>query len=493
VTNGNGYPPGSLPDTPYATPIPADQLARAYRDVIGGTDPSRIPQDDPAFQAPRDPLKSSVVKQMPGLVYRDLPLICIQNSWTVAATRNALQSHMQGIFELSGQLVDAILGDDRVQATLGSRISGLFGREVKHTPADDSDEARACCDAWEAHWPEFISSYAVPELHVYAIMMGWSAGQILWDTTGPVWKPYARPWHPRFSFYHWPARKYVAISQDGLLPILAGDGKWTLHTPFGAYRGWVRGALRAIAEPWLIRHFAIRDWARYSEVHGLPTRIGYTPAAADPGERALFEQSLANLGNDSAMLIPRGVDAQNGYDYELREAGAGNWEAFPGLIDRCDMSIVLALLFQNLTTEVQGGSFAATTAHMDIREQGLEGDNFGWMRTLHRDFQRPFAYLNFGNADLAPTSSFDVQSRARYKDNGTVLQQFATAVSQLRTAGISFDDPDAVRKFAADRLGLVDLPSYTIKEPVQVEATKAAPKASPSSDGPEAPAKPGDE
>jgi phage gp29-like protein len=485
ASNGNGsYPAGSIADTPFATPIPAEQLAQAYRDAVGGVDPDRIPRNDEAFQPPHDPLAGSTIKRDPRLVYRDLPLVVVQNSWTVEATRAALATHMQGIFELSGQLVDSILGDDRVQATLGSRISGLFGRDVRHTPADDSDEARECCDAWEKHWPEFASSYALPESHAYAILMGWSTGQILWDTAGEVWKPYARPWHPRFTYYHWPARKYVAISQDGTLPITPGDGRWFLHAPFGQYRGWVRGAIRAVAEPWLIRHFAIRDWARYSEVHGLPTRIGYTPAAADPGERAKFETSLANLGSESAMLIPRGVDAQNGYDYELREASAGNWEAFPGLIDRCDMSIVLSLLFQNLTTEVQGGSFAATTAHMDIREQGLEADNFGWLRTLHRDFQRPFAYLNFGDAALAPTTCWDVQSRARYKDNGAVFQQFATALGALRTAGIVFDNPDAIRTFAAERLGLVDLPSYTIKDP------PAAPAATPSAKPPDAPKEP---
>ncbi len=470
--NGNGYPKGSLPASPFATPIPADQLARAYRDVVGGTDPQRIPLDDPAFQPPTDPLRSTPLRKSPNVVYRELPIITIQNSWTVQATRQALQAHLEGIFELSGQLVDSMLGDDRVQATLGSRISGLFGREVKHTPANDSDGARECCEAWEKHWPDFASSYALPESHAYSIFMGWVPGQILWDTSAELWKPYARPWHPRYTFYHWPARKYVAISQDGLLPIIPGDGKWYLHAPFGAYRGWIRGALRAIAEPWLIRHFAIRDWARYSEVHGLPTRIGYTPAAADPGERAMFENSLTSLGSDSAMLIPRGVDGQNGYDYELREASAGNWEAFPGLIDRCDMSIVLALMFQNLTTEVEGGAFAATKAHMDIREQGLQADNAAWSHTLHRDFQRPFAYLNFGDPSLAPTTEWDVAPLERYKANATAFQQFGGAMAALAQGGIKFKDSSAVRAFASTEFGVRNMPDFDVAAPPQVQSTK---------------------
>ncbi len=467
----SGYPAGSLPDTPYATPIPVEQVGRAIQRSVGSTDPNAIPRNDPAFQPPTDPL-TDPYRTRPGIVFRDLPIITIQNSWTVAGVRAALQAHMEGIFELSGQLVDSMLGDDRVQATLGSRISGLFGREVQHTPPDDSSAARECLDAWSDHWPAFASSYAMPESQAYSIFMGWMPGQLLWDTGGKIWKPYARPWHPRFTFYHWPARKYVAISQDGLIPITAGDGKWYLHAPYGSYRGWLRGAVRSVAEPWLIRHFAMRDWARYSEVHGLPTRIGYTPASADPGERAKFEASIANLGSDSAMLIPRGIEPNQGYDYELREAAAGNWEAFPGLIDRCDMSIVLAIMFQNLTTEVQGGAFAAAKAHMDIREQGLQWDNAAWSQTVYRDFARPFAYLNFGDAELAPRTTWDVAPLSRYADNAEAFQKFGQAFNQMRLAGAKFKDAGEVRRFAKKEFGLLHFPDFEMVDPTQVQARK---------------------
>lgn len=492
MTTPGQYPAGSLPASPYATPIPADQLAAQVRQASGGTSPDRIPANDPAFQPPGDPLAGSIINKRPSVVYRDIPLVTIQNAWTVDATRAALLAHMQGQFELSAQLVDSIFGDDRVHATLGSRITGLFGREVRHKPANDSAAARECCDAWAEHWNDFASSYALPESHRYGIFMGFAPGQILWDTSGDVWKPYARPWHPRFTYYHWPLRRFMAISLDGQLPIEPGDGKWYLHAPYGSYRGWINGAVRAVAEPWLIRHFAIRDWARYSEVHGLPTRIGYVPAVSDPTERATFETSIANLGSDSSMLIPRGVDGQanNGYDYQLREAAAGNWEAFPGLIDRCDMSIVLALMFQNLTTEVEGGAFAATKAHMDIREQGLQADNTAWSRTLHRDFQRPFAYLNFGDPALAPVTDWDVAPLDRYASNAGKFAQVGQALSAIRTAGVKFTTPDELRKFIATTFGLLDMPTFKIVDEdiarVTSSTTKSedAPAPGKESDGP---------
>ena len=348
-SDGGGPPEGSFADAPGVQSIPVAPNPVRTPPFDAGT---IVRTDDPAFQPPHDPTDATT-RVRAHLVYRDLPIVQIQNAWSVDQARGALYSHMMGQFEWSAQLFDSILGDDRVVATLGSRISGLFGREVRFKPANDSDAAREVADAWRAWWPRLCGDAAMTEMHTYGIGMGFAPGQLVWDTTKPVWGPYIRPWHPRFTYYHWTDRQYKALSQDGQIAITPGDGKWILHAPWGAYRGWIRGAIRAITEPWLLRHFAFRDMARFSEVHGMPTRVGKVPAVGDPVERAAFEESLSRLGSETTMIVPHGVDGQSdtGYDYSLVEAKDTAWESFPGLIDRCDMAIVLALLFQNLTTE----------------------------------------------------------------------------------------------------------------------------------------------
>lgn len=475
-----GPPKGSPMDSPWTgapipqgdstkRPIPADEVRQRIERITGSTNNS-LTRNDPGFQNPSDALDAGT-RARSSIVYRDVPIVTIQNSWTVPEVRTALWSHMSGIFEMSGQLMDSMLGDDRVQATLGSRVSGLFGREVRVVPANDSRAAREVADAWEEHIPAFISSYAIPESHVSSIFMGFGPGQILWDTSDPKvpFRPHARPWHPRYTWFDWVSRHYIAISQDGNLPIIPGDGKWYLNAPFGTYRGFVRGAVRAVAEPWLIRHWAIRDWARFSEVHGLPTRVGYTPSTADPGERSQFEQRIAMLGSEPTLLIPRGVDKESkdtGYGYELVEADSRSWEAFPGLRDHCDMAIVLALMFQNLTTEVSGGAFAATKSHMDIRQQGIQQDNSSWKSTIHRDFARPFAFLNFGDASLAPMTSWDITARDDYANNAKQFQAFGTAVETLRRGGIKFKSVEELRSFAQRKMNLGIFPDFEITEPV---------------------------
>jgi hypothetical protein len=277
-----------------------------------------------------------------------------------------------------------------------------------------------------------------------------------------------RPWHPRYTYYNWDLRRFVALAQGAAVAIEPGDGKWVLHAAKSSARPWIFGAIRAIAEPWMLRHFAFRDMARFSEVHGIPTRIGKVPAVCDPTERAQFETSIASLGSNTAMILPQAVDALDGggYDYSLVEARDTAWESFPGLIDRCDMAIVLALLFQNLTTEVTGGSFAATSSHMDIRQSGLQGDDAAWRNTIYHQIARPFAYLNFGDADLAPWSWRDVEPRADLEGNAKQFQQFGTAIEVLARGGVKFKDTEELRAFAAKAFGLNGLPDFSIGDPI---------------------------
>jgi hypothetical protein len=465
VDSGSGPPKGSISDSPYAQQIRPGNLPGVINEHLGGA--ATIALNDPAFQPPTDPLKGTS-KEQTRLVYRDLPLIETLTEWTVPQMRAAVRAHMWGIFEGSGQLVDAVIGDDRVQATLGSRISGLFGREVRFRPADDSMAARECMDAWAKAWPMFATAAAMTEMQAYTILMGWEPAQLTWGPVGEIeYCPYLKPWHPRYTYYHWPLRRFIALSQDGQLPIMPGNGKWLLHAPYGEYRGWIRGAIRAVAEPWLMRHWALRDWARFSEVHGLPVKKGKVPASADVVQRDAFAAALSQLATETTIMVSQGNDGVNSYDFELVEAKDTAWESFPGLRDHCDMAIVLAIKFANLTTEIKsGGSYAASKSHEGVDEKTSQFDNAAWRWTIWQQVARPFAWLNFGDPDLAPITDHDVTPREEYTHNAKQFQQFGTAVEVLRRGGVKFRDTEELRAFCRDKFGLDGLPDFEIVDPM---------------------------
>jgi hypothetical protein len=462
---GYGPPPGKPSGTARqgGGSVTFDQLAKQY---MSGLD---VDTDDIAHRKPIDTTDSNT-RARAKLVYRDVPLVTVQNTWSVPEARGAMYAHLIGQFYASGQLCDSILGDDRVTATLNARATALFGRESRFKAADDSAAAKECLDAWEKWWPRLIGTSALRETSDYGTMMGFAHDQVLWHrkVSGLDYAPELRPWHPVFTYYDWDRRCYMAIGSDGVIPIVGGNGKWLEFTPFGGYRGWMRGAMRPVVEPWMLRHFGFRDMARFGEVHGNPTRKGIVPIVGDPIERQNFETALAGLGADAALIVPGGVDGQDGqgYDYELVEATSQAWKVHPAQIDRCDMAIVLAILMVNLTTEVGEGSLAASKTHAAKENAGTQFDNMAWKHCLYTQLARPFAYLNFGNADLAPWTWWDVTPIEQYTSNADQFLKFSQGLLALRQGGIEFSDPDEVQEWASKTLGLPGLPKFTVKEPV---------------------------
>jgi hypothetical protein len=130
------------------------------------------------------------------------------------------------------------------------------------------------------------------------------------------------------------------------------------------------------------------------------------------------------------------------------------------------MSIVLAILFQNLTTEVTGGSQAAMSGHMDIRQGGLSFDNQSWRTTIHNQIAKPYAYLNFGDPDLAPWTDWDVRAKDDYAHNAAQFSAVGTAIEVLRRGGVQFDDEEELRKWCGETFGLRDMPKIKFVEPV---------------------------
>ena len=451
--------------SPQASP------AQLLVDALGRTIP---PRDDVAFQPPTDPLKGIKeveLRARASVIHRDIPIPTISTSWTVNDVRGAIGDLAIGLFDTPSQLVDAVTGDSRVQAGLASRNGGLLGREVDfQVPRRyrDSAAAQECLDAFRDAWPTMGAEPILAEIQTWANMLGFGPAQLLWDLSGEYAIPHPRPWHPRYVYYHWLFRCYVAVTLDGQTPILPGNGQWILHAPHGEYRGWMRAAVRAIAPWWLARNFALRDWARYSERHGMPIIKAITPAAGDPVEIQRFRSDLSSLGQETCVQLPQGNDKQFSYDVQLLEASDSAWQGFAELIGACDREITLALLAQNLTTEVKEGSYAAARVHADVRQALLEADARSLSDTIYRQLSRPFAAMNFGDPDLAPRVIWSVQP---YEDNLTAVQtllQFAQAIYTLRNSGKQVADVERLARDFGIRLG--QLEDVT---PLQ-EATRAA-------------------
>jgi phage gp29-like protein len=425
-------------------------------DVLGKPIP---PSNDPAWQPPTDPLTKVNVEAQAKVVHREIPNVSVSTGWDVPQARRALNDLVVGSFGGPAQLADNVMfADSRVQSALASRLS-IFGRPVDfRLPPGyrDSSAARECRDAFIDAWPTMAAEPALAELQRWAIMLGFGVAQLLWDTGGEYAIPHPLVWHPRFTYYHWMFRCYVAISLDGQEPIIPGNASWMLHTLNGAdrdgYRSWMRGAVSAITPWWLARAYALRDWARYSERHGLPMLKAKTPAVGDPDAQANFRAQLARLGQETVLHLPQNPPPALSYDVELMEAKDTAHEGFRMLIEQSNSEITLAILAQTLTTSMPaegGSSYAAARVHADVRQGLLESDARALSGTIYWQLARPFAAMNFGNPDLAPRVVWDVTPYEDAKTKALTFMQLAQALNYMRVSGFKLSPEDTRRMITA--------------------------------------------
>jgi phage gp29-like protein len=469
-TNGGGWNNGPQPSNGQ-TGVLRGAGGNTLYDQFGNWLP---PTNDPAFQPPGNPLRDvGAAKARARVINREIPDVVVETGWSPGTIRAALMDLVVGLFDRPSQLHESIMSDSRVQSAMKSRSGGLLGRAIRFKIPKrfkDDDRAIECHAAWERHWPSMHAEPALLQLLETAHSLGFSYSQILWDTSRRIWKPYLVPFNARYCYYHWTLRTHVAVTLDGQLPITGGDAHWVLHAPYGSYRGWMFGALRSIAQWYLARNYALRDWARYCERHGFPIPLADTPFGADPQDIAAYQAQLANLGQESVMQLPGSVDVNKYGKYDLRylEPTDDNWQAFKALIEQCNDEITLSLLAQNLTTQVKEGSFAAARVHADVRQALLEADARALAKTLYVQVARPFAAINFGDANLAPEITWDVRPPEDLKTKAETFESFTVGLAQLRNSGFKLVEPS---KFAR-RFGILGFEVVEV-DPLQVEAKLA--------------------
>lgn len=447
-------------NSPLATssaPTPEQAIAKAL-----GTRGFQ-PINDPAYAPKHDRLDGIDVRQAARIVTRELPITTVNTAWSIDGVRSAMQSLLAGLFDQPAQLIESMIGDPRVQAAMMARTGALLGSPISFKlPKKYKDDpiAKKCLRAWERIWPLVAPESVLSELQQWSVQLGFGIAQINWDTNSSnVWRPYLQVWNPRYTYYHWLYRCYIAIGQDGQFPVFGGDGHWLLHAPNGESRGWVRGAMRPIAPWWLARQYALRDWARYSERNGMPWVVGKTPAAADPIMIDQFRNALALLGQESVIQVPQGVDDRNSYGVELLDGHvADSTSGFETFIERCSSEITLALMGQNLTTEVKEGSLAAARVHADVKQQIIAADARALASTIYTQLARPFALFNFGDAKYAPVIEWDTTPPDDEVSKSTVFTSFAKGVADLRIAGYRVDNLESMAKDLGLELQLSEAP-----------------------------------
>ncbi len=339
----------------------------------------------------------------------------------------------QGMFIGAAYLVDGMMRDDRIRATMDVRTGGLLGSRLDLEPSADNSRARAAKEDCEKSITRILPLSQIEQIMNYGLLLGVGIAQRITDKS----RDYAttiRAWNPRFLRFDWATRRYRIVTMNrGEIAIEPDDPEWVVYEPFGPH-AWMRSSLmRCLATPWLTRHWVRVWWSRHQEVHGKPMILGIVPPDKAPQDTSRFIKELSRLGHDSAIRLMQGADG-NRYDVKLLEATANTWQGFRELLTHADDSIAITILGQRSSTSGSTGLGSDANPGHEVRidlkrRDALIGD------ALRDQVLRPWAAEQYGDPELAPYLKWNVDPPEDLQAKANALSLLGDAVGKLAPYG----------------------------------------------------------
>lgn len=157
----------------------------------------------------------------------------------------------------------------------------------------------------------------------------------------------------------------------------------------------LEGVMRPVARWYVLKVFNLRVWAQYAEVYGFPVPIVKVAKEDFKKSKAMIKSLLQSVGVNRYGIFFKNME------YEMQQANSSqSIDVFEKYIQMANTEVAIAILGQNLTSEVQGGSRASSETHFKVL-QDLTKDDLEWSDELVNDqFVKPLVRVNFPNLPL---------------------------------------------------------------------------------------------
>ncbi|WP_440410643.1 DUF935 domain-containing protein [Neorhizobium petrolearium] len=309
--------------------------------------------------------------------------------------RTSLQGDPEAYLALAEDMEER---DLHYAGVLSSRKLQVAGLEITVDAASDAaadvenaDMIRAFIerDAFETELVDILD----------AIGKGFSATEIIWETSESQWEPVALKWRdPRWFRF---------ADEDGETPLLRDVGgdqplkpyKWVFHQAKVKSGLPIRGGIaRAVCWTFLFKSFTGKDWAIFCEAYGQPLRLGKWGEGASEKDKEVLLQAVANIGVDYSAIVPASMSVEF-----VKADIAGSHELYEKRSDWLDRQVSKLVLGQTGTTDMSGSSgYAQAKVHDGVKADIERSDARQLAATLNRDFVRPYIDLNKGPQKAYP-------------------------------------------------------------------------------------------
>lgn len=267
------------------------------------------------------------------------------------------------------EVYDNISFDSRVQAVVSSRKSAVKSMEWGLTGENVPDSEK---EFHKEYLNEFNMHDVLDEI-LDAALYGYKPIEIIWGSDGTKTIPNKLVGLPQKWFEYNYNNELVFLSKsNNYTGIKVPENKFIVSRSHPTYANpYGIGAYSACFWPVTFRKNGLKFWTVFLEKYGIPFLVGKSPEGEQ--ENRIFEiaDMLESMVQDAIAVVPKD------YDIEIKESAqsAGkNDSIHKTYLDFMNLEIAMAIIGTNLTTEVQGGSFAASQSHMEVRKDIIESD-----------------------------------------------------------------------------------------------------------------------
>jgi len=183
----------------------------------------------------------------------------------------------------------------------------------------------------------------------------------------------------------------------------------------------------------------------FVEKYGMPWSIGKLPRNAPADVRDDMAQRLDDMVQSAVAIIPDDSSIQ------FLETAKAKGDIHSGFLEELNTEIAIAILGQNLTSEVKGGSYAAAQTHAGVAEAIEKADR------AHIE-----EYLNELVKIIYIVNSWETPPRIKLVKSGDIDDALAQRDAKLSAQGVRFSKNYYIKSYGFEEDDIeVDIASVT--------------------------------
>ncbi len=337
--------------------------------------------------------------------------------------------------------------DEHLDGVARKRAQSMMGRPIAFRPADgledDKEALQVARDVRRILLFESLKFRSMLTHLMQGSVDGYAVSPIRWATNGNGESVPHLQWAHANRFAYTFDTLELGFYTDrfrghrNVKPLADHPDAFVAHEPMGGRSDypWRRGPMRSAIIPSFIKRNGLKFWMTLAERFGMPQIFATVPQGEDHDGNSqsdvigTVEKSLKNMNRIWSLVVSEGIDLK------AVEGSTGNitGEVHQKLIGWAETTQSIGMLGQNLSTKVEGGSFAAAESHRFVADDLHLADSVELSETITQQLCERIVRFNWPGAPV-PICEISVAQKAVFT-NEDVRDGVASPDERRRTMG----------------------------------------------------------